>query len=137
MQTREIKLTELDTAYNLVQLLRPQLTYDTFEDTVYAMRHQEYKMYGLFDGDRLISFSGISVQVSLDLGRYLYVYELISDPALLDRDYDHEMLIYLQDLKRLLQCERIVFAPHSYLDEKQFMLEREGFSKELVVLTTS
>lgn len=129
MQTREIRLTELDTAYEVVKELRPTLTYDEFEDLIYDMRHQEYKMYGLFDGETLITYAGISVQVNLYWKRHLYIYDLVTRVSHQGKGYGKEMLIYLTDIARMSQCENLVLTSGAQRDDAHRFYKREGFSK--------
>ncbi|MEA3373346.1 MAG: GNAT family N-acetyltransferase, partial [Campylobacterota bacterium] len=129
MQTREIQLTELETAYEVVKELRTELSYDEFEDLVYAMRHQEYKMYGLFNGDELITYAGVSVQVNLYWKRHLFVYDLVTKASHHSHGYGKEMLIYLHDIARMFQCEHIVLTSNFERSDAHRFYKKEGFEK--------
>lgn len=133
MQTREIDLTELQTAYEVVKELRSELSYDDFEDLIYDMRHQEYKMYGLFDGETLITFAGVSVQVNLSWKRHLFIYDLVTRASHRSKGYSKEMLIYLRDIARMFQCERLVLTSGSQREDAHRFYEREGFKRPGVV----
>lgn len=137
MQTREINLTELETAYGVVKELRTELSYDEFEDLVYAMRHQEYKMYGLYEGDELITYAGVSVQVNLYWKRHLFVYDLVTKASHRSRGYGKEMLIYLQDIARMFQCERIALTSGLQRKDTHRFYEKEGFVKASYALLKS
>lgn len=128
MQTREIKLTELETAYEVVKELRTELSYDEFEDLVYAMRHQEYKMYGLFDGETLITYAGAAVQVNFYWKRHLFIYDLVTRASCRKQGYDKEMLIFLADIARMFQCEQLALTSSTH--ESDAYLDREGFEKK-------
>jgi GNAT superfamily N-acetyltransferase len=130
MQTREIRLTELFDAYEVVRELRSELSYDEFEDLVYAMRHQEYRMYGLFDSETLITYAGVSVQVNLYWKRHLFVYDLVTRSSHRGSGYGKEMLTYLGDIARMFRCERIA-ALTSGTQKKNAhrFYAREGFDR--------
>ncbi|MDX1296608.1 MAG: GNAT family N-acetyltransferase [Sulfurimonadaceae bacterium] len=128
MQIRELALTELDTAYEVVKELRTQLSYDEFEDLVYDMRHQEYKMYGIFQRGELITYAGVCVQVNLYWKRHLYVHELVTTASHRGQGFGKEMLLYLHDIARMFQCEKIALTSgHQRKDAHRFY-EREGFA---------
>ncbi len=134
MQTREINLTELETAYEVVKELRTELSYDEFEDLVYDMRHQEYKMYGLFNGDELITYAGVNVQVNLYWKRHLFVYDLVTKASHRGRGYGKEMLTYLHDIARMFQCEHIALTSGFQRTDTHHFYEKEGFMKTGYVL---
>ena len=127
MQIREISLQELDSAFELVRHLRTNLDYDTFEDRVYAMRHQEYTMTGIFEQGELVCFAGYSVLVNLAHGRHLFLFDLITHPQMRSRGYGKEMLLYLRDQGKIKQCERIVLSSGWQRKDAHRFYEKEGF----------
>jgi GNAT superfamily N-acetyltransferase len=128
MQIRELALTELDTAYDLVKELRSHLSYDEYEDLVYAMRHQEYKIYGIFERGELVTYAGVSVQVNLYWKRHLFVYDLVTRETHRGKGYGRQMLRYLEDIARMFQCERIALTSGHQRSDAHRFYEREGFS---------
>ena len=133
MQTREINLTELETAYEVVKELRDALSYDDFEDLIYAMRHQEYRMYGIFDGEMLITYAGVSIQVNLYWKRHLFIYDLVTRSSHRGQGYGKEMLIYLTDIARMFQCERLALTSNTQRNDAHRFYEREGFERKSYV----
>jgi GNAT superfamily N-acetyltransferase len=129
MQIRQLGLDELKCSHEVVQALRTGLSYDDFEDLVYAMRHQEYRMYGLFEDDRLVTFAGVCVQVSLEHGRHLFLYDLVTRPEYRSRGYGTEMFRYLVDTARMFQCERLLLAAEEHNRNTHTFLEKNGFEK--------
>jgi len=128
MQIREIALTELDTVYEVVHALRP-VDYDTFEDRVYAMRPQGYRMFGCFEGDGLITFAGVAVQVNLAWGRHLFVYDLVTRTEARSKGYGKEMLHYLKDYAKMLQCECIALTSGFAREDAHRFYEAQGYEK--------
>ena len=128
MQIRELALTELDTAYDLVKELRSHLSYDEYEDLVYAMRHQEYKIYGIFERGELVTYAGVSVQVNLYWKRHLFVYDLVTRETHRGKGYGRQMLRYLEDIARMFQCERIALTSGHQRSDAHRFYKREGFS---------
>ncbi len=130
MQIREISLKELDVAYNCVKELRTKLTYDEFEDLVYAMRHQEYKMFGIFERGELVTFAGMSILVNLYHKRHLYLYDLVTSSSFRSKGYGKTMLEYLYDYAKIQNCENIVLSSAFTREDAHRFYEKENFHKK-------
>ncbi|MEA3228705.1 MAG: GNAT family N-acetyltransferase [Campylobacterota bacterium] len=109
MQIRELDLKELDIVYELLSSLYKELSYKEFEDLIYDMRHMEYKMIGILDGENLISYAGVVIQTTFKDKRHLRVFELISSKKYDRVKYDKMMKDYLDDYSRMAMCSRVVF----------------------------
>ncbi len=129
MQIREISLKELDIAYELIKELR-DLSYDEFEDLIYAMRHHEYKIFGLFDNEILYTYAGVRVQTNLYHKRHLYVDDLVTKEASRSSGYGTEMLHYLEDYAKMFQCEALVLSSGFAREAAHRFYEKYGFSKK-------
>jgi hypothetical protein len=110
MQIRELNLKELYSAYDVVKQLRSELSYEEFEDLIYDMRHMEYKMFGILDGEKLITYAGVAVQTNLYDKRHLYVFDLVSDEKYREKDYTKMMIEYLNDYSKTCMCQKVVFS---------------------------
>ena len=109
MQIRELDLKELYAAYGVLSQLYGELSYKEFEDLVYDMRHMDYKMIGIMDGEELVSYAGVCVQTTFADGRHLKVYDLITDKERDVKKYDAMMREYLLDYSKMAMCEKVVF----------------------------
>ncbi|MEA1916686.1 MAG: GNAT family N-acetyltransferase, partial [Campylobacterota bacterium] len=74
MQTRELTLKEVDIAYDFLKDYI-SLSYEEFEDKIYDLRHNSYKMLGMFHKDVLIAYCGVNVMSTLQTPKSLWVYE--------------------------------------------------------------
>jgi len=128
MQIREISLKELYEAYALVKQLRKDLTYEAFEDLVYEMKHMEYKMFGLFEKDALLSFAGVAIQTNLYHKRHLFVFDLVTDEPWRFMGYARMLLDYLQDFAKTAMCENVVLWGGFCTQDAQMFYEKRGFS---------
>ena len=127
MQIREIDLTELDIAHEVVQELRPDLSYDDYETLIYEMRHQEYRMYGIFLGEELVTYAGVSVQVNLHWRRHLFVYDLVTYSSMRGKGYGKAMIDYLIDIAKMHRCEHMVINPGNERGGADRFCEQQGF----------
>jgi GNAT superfamily N-acetyltransferase len=130
MQIREISLKELDIAYNCVKELRNTLTYNEFEDLIYDMRHQEYKMFGIFEREELITYAGVSILVNLYHKRHLYIYDLITISSHRSGGYGKTMIEYLHDYAKIQNCENIVLSSGLMRENAHHFYEKENFDKK-------
>jgi len=110
MQIRELDLKELYTAYDVLKQLRVDLSYQEFEDLIYDMRHMEYKMFGIMDGEKLITYAGVAVQTNLYDKRHLFIFDLVTDEAYKDMGYKKMMVEFLNDYSKTCMCEKVVFS---------------------------
>ncbi len=130
MQIREISLKELDVAFEVVKELRTELTYDEFEDLIYEMQHQNYKMFGIFERGELITYAGVSVLVNLYQKRHLYLYDLVTISSYRSGGYGKTMLEYLYDYAKIQNCENIVLSSGFMKEDAHRFYKKEEFNKK-------
>ena len=130
MQIRELDLKELYTVYDVLSQLRVDLSYKEFEDLIYDMRHMDYKMIGIMDGEELITYSGVTVQTNLYHKRHLYVFDLVTDEKYRDKGYGKMMLDYLVDYAKMGMCENIVLSSGFAREDAHKFYEKNGFDKK-------
>ena len=109
MQIRELDLKELYTVYDVLKQLHTSLSYKEFEDLIYEMRHMEYKMIGILEGDKLITYAGVCIQTTFKNKRHLKVFDFITDEKYDSKKYDEIMKEYLDDYARTGMCESVVY----------------------------
>lgn len=134
-----MSLKELDSVYSVVVQLRKELSYKEFEDLIYDMRHIEYKMIGLFEKDRLISYAGVNIQTNLYHKRHLYIFDLVTDECFRGEGYGAMLLEYLEDYAKMGACQNIVLSSglqredaHRFYQKNNFMKRSYLFVKSLL-----
>ncbi|MBW6488135.1 GNAT family N-acetyltransferase [Sulfurimonas sp.] len=137
MQIRELDLKELLSAYDLVSQLRTTLSYDEFEDLIYEMRSMEYKMFGIVDGEKLITYAGVAIQTNLYHKRHLFVFDLVTDGKYRSNGYGEMMLGYLRDFAKMGMCENIVLSSGIQREDTHRFYEKNGFVKKSFVFLKS
>jgi len=133
MQIRELNLKELYPIYDILKQLRETLSYDEFENLVYDMRHMDYKMIGIMQEDRLITFAGVAVQTNFYHKRHLYVFDLVTDEKERAKGYGKMMLEYLVDYAKMAMCEKIVLSSGFKREDAHKFYEEQGFAKKSYV----
>ena len=133
MQIRELDLKELYTVYDVLKQLRTELSYKEFEDLIYDMRHMDYKMIGVMDGEVLITYAGVCIQTNFYHKRHLYVFDLVTDEKYRSKNYGEMMLEYLVDFAKTGMCENIVLSSGFEKERAHEFYENHGFIKKSFV----
>ncbi|MDF1878892.1 GNAT family N-acetyltransferase [Sulfurimonas sp. SAG-AH-194-C20] len=137
MQIREMNLKELDVIYEVLSQLRTGLTFKEFDDLVYDMRHMEYKMLGLFEKNKLITYAGVAVQTNFYHKRHLYIYDLVTDSEYRSKKFANEMMEYLEVYAKTAMCEKIVLSSSIQREKAHNFYEKNGFTKKSYVFMKS
>ncbi len=129
MQIRELSLKELLSAYEVLSQLRVELSYKEFEDLIYEMRHMEYKMFAIMEGEKLITYAGASVQTNLYHKKHLYIFDLVTDEKYRGKKYGTMMLEYLSDYAKANMCKNIVLSSGFASEDAHRFYEEHKFKK--------
>jgi len=133
MQIRELNLKELEDIFTVLKQLRSQLSYKEFEDLIYDMRHMEYKMFGIIQDEKLVTYAGVSVQTNLYHKRHLFIFDFVTDESERKKGYGKLMLEYLEDYSRVAMCENIVLSSSFIKEKAHRFYNSEGFIKKSFV----
>lgn len=132
-----MNLKELDTIYEVLSQLRPELSYKEFDDLAYDMRHMEYKMIGMLRRGELICYAGVCVQTSFSHKRHLLIFDLVTDQKYRGQKYGEQMLEYLEDYARTAMCEKLVISSGLEKERVCKFYEKNGFNKKSFVFVKS
>jgi len=130
MQIREMSLKELDSIYEVLVQLRPTLSFKEFDDLVYDMREMNYKMIGLFEREKLITYAGVAVQTNFYHKRHLYIFDFVTDEEYRSKKYGYEMLDYIAVYAKTAMCQNIVLSSGLQRESAHRFYEKNGFSKK-------
>jgi hypothetical protein len=107
MQIREIKLVELTLAYEIIKQYMNHLTYKEYEDLIYQMVKENYKIILLLNEEKPITYAGIKIETNLLEKRHIRIYELMTDKNENKSYYEDQMLSYLADYAKINMCNNI------------------------------
>lgn len=130
MQIREMDYKELYEIYELIKQLHQELSYESFEDLMYDMRHVDYKMFGLFERGELLCFAGGTLQTTLLHKRHLCVYDFVTDEKWRFLGYGKAMLLFLEDYAKTAMCENLLLDAAFEHEDAQKFYEKKSFKKE-------
>ncbi len=123
MTIRELRAdAEIAGAFPLMSSLRDRITRDAFLAEVRRQQIEGYRLYGGFDGNRLVCLAGVRRSHTLARGEHLFVDDLVTEKAEQGRGRGAEMVQWLA--KRAGQ-EGI---PRIYLDSR---VTAKGFYEKI------
>lgn len=129
MQIRELNLRELEMAYEVISQLRTSLSYNEFEDLIYDMRSMDYKMIGIMEQDRLVTYAGVAILTNLYHKRHLFVFDLVTHKEYRSKGYGKMMLEYLFDYAKTGMCQNVVLSSGFAREDAHRFYEKNGFIK--------
>lgn len=123
MQVRELSSdAEITAAYPLARELRDRIREDSFLAEVRRQQSESYRLYGGFEGERLVSLAGVRRSHTLSRGEHLFVDDLVTAEAARGRGHGAEMM---RGLAAVAAAQGI---PRVYLDAR---LTAKGFYEGL------
>ena len=126
MEVRELTADrDISAAFPLMSALRDRVREETFLAEVRRQQIEGYRLFGAFDGDRLVSLAGVRRSHTLARGEHLFVDDLVTAEAERGRGHGRALLAYLADRAA---AEGI---PRVYLDSRataKGFYERVGFT---------
>ncbi len=127
MQIREITLRELFNVYELLKPLYNDLKYDQFEDLIYDMRELPYVMLGVFEGEDLLAYAGVSIRTDLVFFRHLEVFECSVASVEHKTHFAQALIEYIIDYAKMGACRSVVLRYERYVPLCKEMLLEKGF----------
>lgn len=110
MQIREISLTELHIAYEILRYKQENITYKEFEDLIYEMKKENYKIIMIINKEKPVTYAGIKIETNLLFKKHLHLYELVTNIEEKTIYYNHEMILYLIDYAKINMCKNILLS---------------------------
>lgn len=129
MQIREIQLSELLTAYEILKYEKKDISYKEFEDLVYEMIKENYKIITIIEKDKAVTYAGIKIETNLSYKKHLHVYELITNINENSFYYNDEMISFLIDYAKMNLCKNIVFSVCKNSEELYKLIVKNNFIK--------
>ena len=106
LTTRE----ELAAAYPVMHQLRTHLDTEAYLLHLEVMREAGYRMFASFDGEDIKALAGVAIRTNFYYGRFLYVYDLITDEATRSKGHGKLLLDHLEELARADGCQTIALS---------------------------
>lgn len=113
---------EIAGAYPLMRQLRDRLREETFLPEIRRQQVEGYRLFGLFDADRLCALAGVRRSHTLSRGEHLFVDDLVTAEDLRAKRHGSALLRWLAGYARQQGIPRV------YLDRR---ITAKGFYAKL------
>ena len=98
LHIRELGVSELELAFPIINQLRPHRSLEEYIEIVKEMMQTGYQIACLFDGGKVVSFSGFTRLTILAYGDHIWVYDLITDENHRGKGYGKLLMSYIEKL---------------------------------------
>lgn len=117
-------------AFPVVNQLRDHLTEETYLEYLAEMREQGYRLFALFDDDRIVSVAGVSSKTNFYNGRHLFVYDLVTREDRRSEGYGTRLMEFVERWARARGHESIVLESGLWRDDAhRFYEEHLGMER--------
>lgn len=88
-----------------------EFTQSSFLALLHELQEAEgYRLFGLFVDESLVAVAGVSIRMSAWYGRYLWVYDLVTEKTHRSNGYGNELVSFLKQWAKDQSCETIALA---------------------------
>ena len=113
---------EITAAFPLMRQLRDRLREEAFLSEVRRQQSEGYRLYGGFEGERLVVLAGVRRTHTLSRGEHLFVDDLVTEEGARGRGHGRELLLAVANRAASEGLSRI------YLDSR---ITAKGFYERL------
>jgi len=129
MQIKQLKSErELKKAFEVLKELRNKLTFNEFLEL--SKKTEKYKMFGLYDNNKLVAFAGIGILTNLYHKKHLYVYDLVTKSECRSMGFGKQLMGFLENLGKKEKCEKIVLSSRLERTDAHRFYENFGMRKK-------
>ncbi|NLV11447.1 GNAT family N-acetyltransferase [Halomicrobium mukohataei] len=96
----------------------------------------DYRLFGLYDDDRLVAVAGVSLQRVLHHRRHVWIHDLVVDDELRGQGYGAELLDWIEDWGEDEGCEYVALACPRDNDDGLAFYDSEGLEQWGYVVET-
>ncbi|MEN1968743.1 GNAT family N-acetyltransferase [Lentibacillus sp. N15] len=112
-------------AFPVINQLRTDLTEESFIGLLMEMKEQKYKLFALYEEDRIVSVAGVSWRVNFYNKRHVFIYDLATDAAYRSHGYGEKLLNFIHQWAKDQDAEFIALESgiqrtnaHRFYEEK-------------------
>ena len=129
---------EIISCFETMTELRPHLIKSDFHSTVKEMENNGYKLLYLEEDSTVVAVAGFRIDVSLHMGKHLYIDDLITTEKARSKGYGETLMNWLRDLAKNEGCSYLHLdsgthrgRAHKFYFEHGFTITSYHFSEQL------
>lgn len=117
---------EISACFRVIKVLRPQLDEAGFVPLIRRLEHGGYRLAYLEEGGQPLAVAGFRTGENLAWGRFMYVDDLVTDPAHRSRGHGRALLGWLKDHAAASGCRQLRLDSGLQRKDAHRFYEREG-----------
>lgn len=135
MKVLELKDTEsILKSFSVMKELRAGFNENDYVHYVQSMQREGYRLFGLFDGSRIVAVAGLAVLTNLYYKRHIWVYDLVTLERERSKGYGLRFMQFIDELARKEKCQTVALSSGlERTDAHRFYEEKTGYSKSSYV----
>lgn len=116
--------------FSLIKQLGASLVEETYLGLIEEMKKEGYKMFGLYEGEEVVSIAGVSKLRSLQYGKYVCVNELVTDVNERSKGYGQTLLSFVNQWAKENGCDVVILSSSiQRVEAHKFYESKMGFDK--------
>ena len=122
---------EIMEAYPVMQQLRTHLDEKTYWELVEeARKKDQYKVYALYEKDRIVAVTGFKPMITLYYGRFVWVCDLVTDASERSKGYGEQLLSFVHTWAKENHYEKVALSSGLQReDAHRFYTDRMAYEK--------
>ncbi|MGJ9459768.1 GNAT family N-acetyltransferase [Oceanobacillus sp. CF4.6] len=130
---------EIRGAFPVMRQLRTHLDETTYLELVIdAQKNDSYKMFALYDNEKIVAVSGFKPMITLYYGRFVWVCDLVTDHQLRSKGYGEKLLTFVHKWAKENKYESVALSSGlQRTDAHRFYEDRMNYDKVSYVFKTS
>lgn len=130
---------EIMSAFPIMKQLRTHLDEAAYLDLVKeAQEKDQYHLYALLDGDKIVAVTGFKPMITLYYGRFVWVCDLVTDSSERSKGYGETLLNYIHEWAKEEKYESVALSSGLQReDAHRFYEQKMDYDKVSYVFKTS
>ena len=113
--------------YPLIQQLNPTMEPATYEQLLYQMLPNGYRMVCIFEGEACVGLSGFWISTKLYSGKYLEIDNFVIDAPYRSKQLGKQLLDWLEAEAKHHNCQTVMLDAYATNYSAHKFYYREGF----------
>lgn len=130
---------EILEAFPVIKQLRTHLDQNSYLELVLeAQKKEGYKLFALYDHDKIVAVTGFMPMITLYYGRFVWICDLVTDPSRRSKGYGEKLLTYVHEWAKGNGYESVALSSGLQReDAHRFYEDKMDYQKVSYVFKTS
>ena len=134
---REFDFEEFGRAYPVLSQLRPELPLQQYLTIAAQMRERGYRVICLLVDEKIVSYCGFSFTTDLMRGKYLWIYDLVTDEQNRGKGYGGKLLEHIEGIAKDGGASCVALSvfrelAHKFYKKSDYQVKSQLYQKNLL-----